>query len=166
MQYLRTIKIFFSRNWYHKATAPTLSVLFILCPMSWRNVMQLIRNWDNQVSRPRAFKWGIICPRWTTRLPNLHKRICNHHRMMMGYCETFYLLIGHKAWPFFLNELSQNSDSVKIFSEISTISKMLGMQFLKLISKRNDNFYLLHARPSAGIHIKHTQFHNNNFQLE
>ena len=29
--------------------------------------MELIQNWDNQNSTPRAFKWGITCPNWTTR---------------------------------------------------------------------------------------------------
>ena len=32
------------KNWYHKATVPISTVLFTLCPMSWRIVMELIQN--------------------------------------------------------------------------------------------------------------------------
>ena len=57
---------FFSRSWYHKATAPISTIIFTLCP-SWRNVMELIQNWYIKISRPKAFKCCKTCPKWTTR---------------------------------------------------------------------------------------------------
>ena len=47
---------FSSRNWYHNATAPISTVLFTLCPMSWRNVIELIQNWDNQNQQAKSFR--------------------------------------------------------------------------------------------------------------
>ena len=49
-------KFFSSRNWYHNATAPISTVLFTLCPMSWRNVIELIQNWDNQNQQAKSFR--------------------------------------------------------------------------------------------------------------
>ena len=43
-------------NWYHKATAPILTVLFTLYPLSWCNVMELIQNWDNQNQQAKSFQ--------------------------------------------------------------------------------------------------------------
>ena len=47
---------FSSRNWYHEATAPISTVLFTLCPISWRNIMQLVQNWDNQNQQAKSFQ--------------------------------------------------------------------------------------------------------------
>ena len=47
---------FSSSKSYHKATAPISTVLFALCPMPWRNVMGLIKNWDNQNQQAKSFQ--------------------------------------------------------------------------------------------------------------
>ena len=50
------IKFCSSRNRYHEATAPISTVLFTLCPISWRNIMQLVQNWDNQNQQAKNFQ--------------------------------------------------------------------------------------------------------------
>ena len=47
---------FYSRNWYHKATAPISTVLFTLFPISWRNVVELIKNWDDRNQSAKSFQ--------------------------------------------------------------------------------------------------------------
>ena len=47
---------FSSGNWYHKATTPISTVLFALCPMSWRNVMELNQDLDNQNQQAKSFQ--------------------------------------------------------------------------------------------------------------
>ena len=53
---VKRYETFSSRNWYHKATAPISTVIFSLCPMSWRNVMELTQNWDNQNQQAKSFQ--------------------------------------------------------------------------------------------------------------
>ena len=38
------------------ATAPITTVLFTRCPIKWRNVMELIQNWDNQDQQAKSFQ--------------------------------------------------------------------------------------------------------------
>ena len=47
---------FSDRNWYHKATAAITTFFFITCPISWRNVIELIQNWDNQDQQAKGFQ--------------------------------------------------------------------------------------------------------------
>ena len=47
---------FFSRKSYHKATALISTVLFILGPMSWHIVMDLIQKWNYHNQQAKSFQ--------------------------------------------------------------------------------------------------------------
>ena len=48
---------FGSKNWNHNATAPLSTVHITLLPIKWRrNIMELIKNWDNQNQLAKNFQ--------------------------------------------------------------------------------------------------------------
>ena len=72
------------KNWYHKATVPISTVLFTLCPMSWRIVMELIQNWDNQNQQAKGFQMRY----------NLSKLNYQNYKTLTEWSRHVYTLPG------------------------------------------------------------------------